>query len=496
MTSRHAASASATATLLFDEGILQQILYFVGAGNFSFVGTVSKLWYSIYTRLPPAEIRSKLVFLGDDDHLFKLLSCDSRTTLASAVFAGPATVAWAGESSLAIVDSEESPEGAAQWHYSAGKYADYLTLRAAEELGLQLDDETLLDGVAYRFNINTLRLLCERHDAVLSDDITAHAAVSGSVEMMAWLSQRPNDLVEQRPKDYAMFNAAYYGKNTPFTAALVEHSIADRCVLRDCVLAGHLELVKVLSTLDRRLLNKEVCTAAALGGHLDLLQYLRTEGCPWSVESVVESAARSGSIPLLQWVLQHSTAAISVGCMREAAGAGMIPMCDYLLSQGCPCDSSACTECADYGQLETLRWLLQHNCALNAAVAAFAAAASGHIPVLQFMRTELGVEWSTRQLCDLLNTAGAHKHLEAAKWFRQLGAEWPTYLNDDSELCDWSGAALKWARSEGCCAPLFGGRYEYESDADSEEASDAMSGRPRRAKISIDLEKLRSYHNL
>eukprot|EP00953_Heterococcus_sp_UTEX-ZZ885_P005450 3409-Heterococcus_DN1.PRE.2 len=29
---------------------------------------------------------------------------------------------------------------------------------------------------------------------------------------------------------------------------------------------------------------------------------------------------------------------------------------------------------------------------------------------------------------------------------------------------DWCGAALKWARSEGCCASLFGDRYESDHD--------------------------------
>jgi hypothetical protein len=119
----------------------------------------------------------------------KQLRCDSRTTLASAVFATPATVTWACGSGVAFVDSEESPFSAAKWHCSAGKYADHLTLKKAEAFWLQLDDESLLDGIAYRGCIHTLRLLSSRREALslLSFEITAHAAVSGSVQI-AWLN--------------------------------------------------------------------------------------------------------------------------------------------------------------------------------------------------------------------------------------------------------------------------------------------------------------------
>jgi hypothetical protein len=95
---------------------------------------------------------------------------------------------------------------------------------------LQLDDETLLDGVAYRGCVHTLRLLCSRREALsfLSFEITAHAAVSGSVEVMAWLNDNANP-----PVNCSIFNAAFYSKTSTFSAALREQPTARLiCVVR------------------------------------------------------------------------------------------------------------------------------------------------------------------------------------------------------------------------------------------------------------------------
>jgi hypothetical protein len=44
--------------------------------------------------------------------------------------------------------------------------------------------------------------------------------------------------------------------------------------------------------------------------------------------------------------------------------------------------------------------------------------------------------------------------LAGCKWLKQHGAEWPTVLQHNSTSTQWSDAAVKWARSEGCTAPL------------------------------------------
>eukprot|EP00953_Heterococcus_sp_UTEX-ZZ885_P042253 21482-Heterococcus_DN1.PRE.3 len=71
-------------------------------------------------------------------------------------------------------------------------------------------------------------------------------------------------------------------------------------------------------------------------------------------------------------------------------------------------------------------------------------------------------------LSSMLNAAGAHDNLAAAKWLRQQGAEWPDviryfYVNSFDGYTEWSGEALAWARAEGCTSPT-----QQESDSDSD----------------------------
>eukprot|EP00953_Heterococcus_sp_UTEX-ZZ885_P005453 3411-Heterococcus_DN1.PRE.1 len=136
-------TAEASDTPLYDESMLLQIFDFVGTGSFILVGPVVHCLQIAF-----ASRHTLLACLsGDDDRLVEQLCCYSRSSLASAVSATPATVPWACSSGVAFVDSEESPFSAAKWHCSAGKYTDHLTLKKAEEFWLQLDDEYVLDGV-------------------------------------------------------------------------------------------------------------------------------------------------------------------------------------------------------------------------------------------------------------------------------------------------------------------------------------------------------------
>eukprot|EP00953_Heterococcus_sp_UTEX-ZZ885_P018981 10605-Heterococcus_DN1.PRE.1 len=51
-----------------------------------------------------------------------------------------------------------------------------------------------------------------------------------------------------------------------------------------------------------------------------------------------------------------------------------------------------------------------------------------------------------------LNAAGSCNQLQTVQWLRQLGADWPPVLQDASQT--WHGDTLRWARDEGCTAPI------------------------------------------
>jgi hypothetical protein len=61
-----------------------------------------------------------------------------------------------------------------------------------------------------------------------------------------------------------------------------------------------------------------------------------------------------------------------------------------------------------------------------------------------------GLLTGTAVLSKMLDKAASVNKLAAAKWLREQGAEWPTVF----AWSPWSGAALQWAKAEGCIIPI------------------------------------------
>jgi hypothetical protein len=167
------------------------------------------------------------------------------------------------------------------------------------------------------------------------------------------------------------------------------------------------------------------------------------EVCDWLLEVnftmnmklLAEQAALLGKLAVLQWALQHDAQLSSVllGCAAES---GCLEVFQYLVSQGC-------------------EWHVYNVC--------FYAALGGSVHVLTYVFDQLQhneVITEPALLTDMLNAAGAKEQLEAAKWLRQRGAEWPAVLlvvlpcdAGEKQAHKWRNATLRWARAEGCTSP-------------------------------------------
>jgi hypothetical protein len=122
------------------------------------------------------------------------------------------------------------------------------------------------------------------------------------------------------------------------------------------------------------------------------------------------------------------------------------------------CSTAAANNQADITaeSLETLLWLHENGCPWNVADVRTAAVKSGKISILAYVIQHGGMP-DAAELTDMLNVAGAHGEVEAAKWLRQQGAQWPTVLQYTEppvqgmplQFSGW-GLVLDWARSEGC----------------------------------------------
>jgi hypothetical protein len=178
-------------------------------------------------------------------------------------------------------------------------------------------------------------------------------------------------------------------------------------------------------------------------------------------------AADAGSLHALIWL--HSKHSLNCPLLPRgadnifdyklvvaAAGAGHVHVLDFLHQHGCPLRVTAFRAAASANHVHALRWLRTHTPSWHLQDACVSAAAHGSIDALAYMLPYVAIEGTlmstgahtlARALTDLLNIAGSHGQLEAAKWLRQQGADWPRYL--DLGRARWSEQAVSWAREQG-----------------------------------------------
>jgi len=112
---------------------------------------------------------------------------------------------------------------------------------------------------------------------------------------------------------------------------------------------GHLETLKWLREHESPPFDEETCAGAAQGGHLEVLKWLRMreQDCPWGPSSVRELALR-GDMEMMRWALQH-------GCPTYG-GSGMYGPGDL------------CHMIAQHGDLEMLKCVVELGCPMDEAV--------------------------------------------------------------------------------------------------------------------------------
>jgi hypothetical protein len=101
--------------------------------------------------------------------------------------------------------------------------------------------------------------------------------------------------------------------------------------------------------------------------------------------------------------------------------------------------------------VDILHWLREQGCPCNPEAVRCLAAADDDLDLVLYI-AEVQPAASAAQLTQMLNVAGANGSLETAEWLRQQGAGWPAVLRYRAR--SWRGAALQWARAEGCTSPV------------------------------------------
>jgi hypothetical protein len=185
---------------------------------------------------------------------------------------------------------------------------------------------------------------------------------------------------------------------------------------------------------------------AASSGYIELMRWCHEHGCTFcEVDLVPCFAAESGNVELMAWVLQQLGMQLTALVMRSAALKGHIAMVQYFHAQQCPWDESCTSAAASLDHADLLRWLVENECPWNASVLRMCAVQGGSVEVLVYLQ-HLGVLTTVETLTDSLNMAAVGNKLDAAKWLREQGADWPAGFSK----YPLQNEVLEWARAEGC----------------------------------------------
>jgi hypothetical protein len=370
---------------LGDPGILQQVFSCL-PGCWLFIGAVCKEWGIVYATMGQHRVQCVSV---------NRASCHwqtyrAKTTLCSAAMAAPKTIRMAFECGLSLQADDEDLQ------LIAGLHASVETLKAVQEMGMQLSD-IVVKAAARSGRLDILQHLLLEGLCAPPAGLSLWAAHSGSISMLKWL----------KAQSWCNFNF-------------------------------------------------QTCAGAALGGQLAALQHLRIEGCDWSEGVIACHAATSGSIELVEWLRQQPGIQINAEVLAWAAGAGQTAMCAHLRSAGCDWDTAACTQALEAGHYDMLRWLREQGCPWSVSEICTCAASDGDVDILEYV-IEQGEVLNAELLTKALNAAGAHDELQAAQWLRQRGAHWPALQQYEVSVYlpaqEWCGDTLAWARAEGCNSP-------------------------------------------
>lgn len=186
-----------------------------------------------------------------------------------------------------------------------------------------------------------------------------------------------------------------------------------------------------------------ISISAARGGHLGVLQWLYdTKECKF-VAGTAGGAAAGGHLQVLKWLHVELNVPVNLFVMDAAASSGSLPLVQFLRSRGCPWGGSVCASAVKGGHFKLLHWLFDNGCPLDASVCS-AAAEGGCLDVLIWAR-EKGCPWD-EQTCAKAATSG---HLQVLQWAHAHSCTW------NREAC--SGAAkhghlavLQWMQATGC----------------------------------------------
>ena len=131
-----------------------------------------------------------------------------------------------------------------------------------------------------------------------------------------------------------------------------------------------------------------------------------------------KKAAELGCLSAVQRLQRGGRLSREEYLCQAAARSGHLEVLQWLRTNGCPWDSYTCMRAAQGGHLEVLQWARTNGCPWDELACMFAAL-GGHLEALQWSRAN-GCPWDGRTI-DLARANGYH---DVVIWAKANGSQW------------------------------------------------------------------------
>jgi hypothetical protein len=152
--------------------------------------------------------------------------------------------------------------------------------------------------------------------------------------------------------------------------------------------AGQLDALKWLHERKCKLKEFGISTAAVVSGNLEMVEWLDQQDIDF-MRNILDVVAEEGNLEMMRWFLDHPPSDKSVygSAYETAALHGQLEILQCLHEKRCPWgnDCEACAFAAGNGHFEILQWLHEQGFPLNISKTAALAAKGNHLEILKWL---------------------------------------------------------------------------------------------------------------
>lgn len=301
--------------------------------------------------------------------------------------------------------------------------SDFLYSLKTTKRNVQKKSFQFINQLGYHGHFHLILWMSHLH-YTLPEDLPRHAARSGNLELVKWLSTKKDVRFENVPNvaatrdDLAIFKIAL--KKIKFKLAndddyrFVYNRGSLDIVVNTCIRYGSLKILKYVHKKKGYVFSASHIDNAAFYGHLELLEWIISISDIKPSTPIMINAVQGWNWHVLKWLHQIGCPWSDTIC-SEIARIGNLEILKWVRDNGCPWTSTTTLTAAKYNQLEILKWAYDNGCPISHECWDMALNGT-HIPILQWMRETIPQYTKWDESC--CSRAAQQSNLDLLIWLR------------------------------------------------------------------------------